>query len=77
MGIVGGKWKGMSKGRISMASINWNRARKFKGAEAKYETGTVLKNGAVVVNDRPDDLAKRAKQAEREWIKRQKIKEKL
>jgi hypothetical protein len=58
--------------------MNWNKARQFKGIEAKYETGTVLKDsGKLIVNDPPDALATRAKKAEREWLKRQRLTEKL
>lgn len=57
--------------------MKWGNAKQFKGMEAKYETGTVLRNGAMVVNERPDALAKRAKKVERQWLRQQGLDEKL
>lgn len=50
-----------------MVNLNWNRTRKFKSAESKYEDGTVMRNGEVV-KQRKDSLARRAAKAEREWL---------
>ena len=49
--------------------IDWRRARKFSGAETKYDDGTELRNGTVVVKPPQDDLEKRARQAERGWLR--------
>jgi hypothetical protein len=51
-----------------MAKINWNKTRKFRDFEEKYEPGTELKNGRVVLPRRPDSLAARAAEAEAKWI---------
>jgi hypothetical protein len=51
-----------------MAKINWGRTRKFRDYEEKYEPGTQLPNGRIVVARRPDSLAARAAEAEKQWI---------
>lgn len=35
-----------------MARMNWSKARKYSGYEEKYDPGTVLRNGRVVVGSR-------------------------
>ena len=57
--------------------IKWERAKKFKDMEVKYETGTELRSGKVVINAPPDDLARRARKAEQQWRKKNKLTEKL
>lgn len=43
-----------------MARMNWSRARKYSGYEEKYDPGTVLKNGRVVIAGRQHSLTTRA-----------------
>ena len=56
--------------------MNWQKARKFKSAEEKWATGTVLESGRVVVND-TDTLEARAKAAEREWLRKNRLSKNL
>lgn len=51
-----------------MAKINWKNARKFRDFEEKYEPGTELRSGRVVQARKPDSLAARAAEAEKQWI---------
>jgi hypothetical protein len=51
-----------------MGKLNWKKAKKPRETEAKYEVGTVLKNGAVVSPPQPrDSLESRAAAEERRW----------
>jgi hypothetical protein len=51
-----------------MTKINWSRTRKFREYEEKFEPGTELRNGRIVAPKRPDSLAARAAQAEKDWL---------
>jgi hypothetical protein len=52
-----------------MARMDWNKNRKYSVREEKYEPGSILENGRVVVGPTRDDLAKRAGWAEQKWLK--------
>jgi hypothetical protein len=49
--------------------LNWRRACKRRPSESKYGAGVVLDNGSITPRITPDDLAKRAESAMRDWIK--------
>lgn len=53
-----------------MARLEWSKSRKLRTGEyaEKYDPGTVMRNGRVVPVARPDSLAARAAQAEKEWL---------
>jgi hypothetical protein len=51
-----------------MTKINWSRTQKFRESEEKFEPGTELRNGRIVAPKRPDSLAARAAQAEKDWL---------
>jgi|APCry1669192522_1035417.scaffolds.fasta_scaffold01101_9 hypothetical protein len=53
-----------------MARLKWSKSRKLRAGEyeEKYDPGTVMKNGRVVPELRPDSLAARAAKAEQEWL---------
>ncbi len=53
-----------------MARLEWSKSRKLRAGEyeEKYDPGTVLRNGRTVPVARPDSLAARATQAEKEWL---------
>jgi len=53
-----------------MARLEWSKSRKLRTGEyeEKYDPGTELRNGRVVSVIRPDSLAARAAQAEKEWL---------
>lgn len=54
------------------ARINWKRTRKFHVTESKYEAGMELKNG-VVIHKPLDNLATRARKAERLWLQQNRM----
>lgn len=51
-----------------MSKLSWKKARKFRDYEEKYEPGTELRNGRIVQPRKPDSLAARAAQAEKQWL---------
>ena len=54
--------------------MDYRKARKFSASEEKYAPGKLLDNGRRV-DDRPrDSLDARAREAEREWLKKSKCK---
>ena len=50
--------------------IDWRRARKFKGAEVKYQHGKALDDGTKVHHAPRDSLDVQARRAEQEWLRR-------
>jgi hypothetical protein len=48
--------------------LNWEKAKPFRQIESKVAPGTILPNGERVPWLPQDSLAKRAAQAEREWL---------
>jgi hypothetical protein len=53
--------------------MRWERAKPWRPTEIKYEEGKELSNG-VVVSKPLDSLARRARDAEVRWLKRNKMK---
>lgn len=52
--------------------MRWECAKPWRPSELKYEDGTELKNGAVAYKPL-DTLAKRAREAEKNWLRQNKM----
>ena len=53
--------------------MDWRKARKFKDHEEKYQPGKVFDNGRVIADKPRDGLDAKARKAEAEWLKKNKL----